>query len=84
MDTLISIGTLAAFAWSLYALFLGQAGMAGMTMTMGWTLSRGSGVHEIYLEVATAVTVFILAGRYAEARASAAPVPTWQLASPSR
>ncbi|WP_210505203.1 cation-translocating P-type ATPase [Naasia sp. SYSU D00057] len=68
MDTLISVGVLAAFGWSLYALFLGSAGMRGMTM--GWTLfpQTGSGGEELYLEVAAAVTVFILAGRYIEAR----------------
>ena len=69
MDTLISLGTLAAFAWSLYALFWGHAGMPGMKMPFDLTISRGSGTHEIYLEVAAGVTVFILAGRYFEARA---------------
>ena len=69
MDTLISVGVLAAFAWSLYALFLGDAGMPGMTMDFQLIPDRGSGAEEIYLEVATAVTVFMLAGRYFEARA---------------
>ena len=69
MDTLISIGVLAAFTWSLYALFIGDAGRPGMTMSMTFGLERGSGAHEIYLEVAAAVTTFILAGRYFEARA---------------
>jgi Cu+-exporting ATPase len=69
MDTLISLGTLAAFAWSIYALFWGHAGMPGMKMPFDLTISRGSGTHEIYLEVAAGVTVFILAGRYFEARA---------------
>ncbi len=69
MDTLISIGTLAAFAWSLYALFFGDAGVTGMTMEFQLTIQRGSGADEIYLEVAAAVTTFILAGRYFEARA---------------
>jgi Cu+-exporting ATPase len=69
MDTLISIGTLAAFGWSVYALFWGEAGVPGMTMPFSLSVSRGSGQHEIYLEVAAAVTTFILAGRYAEARA---------------
>ncbi len=69
MDTLISVGVLAAFSWSLYALFLGDAGRPGMTMPLRlW--SRGEhGGDEIYLEVAAAVTVFLLAGRYFEARA---------------
>jgi Cu+-exporting ATPase len=69
MDTLISVGTLAAFGWSIYALFWGGAGVAGMTMPFSLAVSRGSGQDEIYLEVASAVTTFILAGRYAEARA---------------
>jgi Cu+-exporting ATPase len=69
MDTLISVGVLAAFGWSLYALFVGDAGMPGMTMSFDLIPERGGGADEIYLEVATAVTVFILAGRYFEARA---------------
>ena len=69
MDTLISVGVLAAFGWSLYALFIGDAGMPGMTMGFDLIPERGAGVDEIYLEVAAAVTVFILAGRYFEARA---------------
>ena len=69
MDTLISIGTLSAFAWSLYALFIGDAGMPGMHMAFELTVSRSKGTDQIYLEVASAVTTFILAGRYAEARA---------------
>jgi Cu+-exporting ATPase len=69
MDTLISLGTLSAFAWSLYALFVGEAGMPGMTMAFQLSISQGSGADEIYLEVASAVTVFILAGRYFESRA---------------
>ena len=69
MDTLISVGVSAAFGWSLYALFFGGAGDPGMTMGFDLSLAKGSGEHEIYLEVAAAVTVFILAGRYFEARA---------------
>jgi Cu+-exporting ATPase len=69
MDTLISVGVIAAFGWSLYALFFGSAGMPGMRMTFLFVGDPGSGASEIYLEVASAVTVFILAGRYAEARA---------------
>jgi Cu+-exporting ATPase len=69
MDTLISLGVLAAFGWSLYALFLGGAGMPGMTMTFTLLPAAGGGADEIYLEVASAVTVFILAGRYVEVRA---------------
>jgi Cu+-exporting ATPase len=68
MDTLISVGVLAAFGWSLYALFFGMAGMSGMTMSWSLFAEPGTGGHEIYLEVAAAVTVFILAGRYFEAR----------------
>ena len=69
MDTLISLGVLAAFAWSLYALFIGEAGMPGMTMSFDLVPERGAGADEIYLEVASAVTVFMLAGRYFEASA---------------
>ncbi len=69
MDTLISVGTLAAFGWSLYALFLGDAGMTGMTMGFDLIADPSEGAGHIYLEVASAVTVFILAGRYFEARA---------------
>ncbi|WP_399552354.1 heavy metal translocating P-type ATPase [uncultured Cellulomonas sp.] len=69
MDTLISVGVLAAFGWSLYALFLGAAGRPGMRMAFDIVPDRGGGGHEIYLEVAAAVTVFILLGRYFEAGA---------------
>ncbi|HEU5104676.1 MAG TPA: heavy metal translocating P-type ATPase [Solirubrobacterales bacterium] len=69
MDTLISIGTLAALGWSLYALFLGDAGINGMKMPFDLIPERGGGADEIYLEVASVVTTFILAGRYFEARA---------------
>src|SRR5690606_7163925 len=69
MDTLISLGTSAAFVWSLYALFLGTAGMPGMTHGFSWTLERGDGAANIYLEVAAGVTMFVLAGRYFEKRA---------------
>jgi len=67
MDTLISIGTLAAFGWSLYALFLGTAGDMSMRHGFSLTPQRGMGSSQIYLEVAAGVTVFILAGRYFEA-----------------
>ncbi len=69
MDTLISLGVVSAFLWSLYALFLGSAGEPGMKMPFTLIPSRGSGAEEIYLEVAAGVTTFILAGRYFEARA---------------
>ena len=69
MDTLISVGVLAAFGWSLYSLFFGGAGEPGMEMPFTLVPSRGSGAEEIYLEVASGVTMFILAGRYFEARA---------------
>jgi P-type Cu+ transporter len=69
MDTLISVGVSAAFLWSLWALFLGGAGMPGMTMTFSLMPTTGDDVPHIYLEVAAAVTVFILLGRYLEARA---------------
>ena len=69
MDTLVSMGTLAAFTWTLYALFFGTAGMPGMKHTFELSVSRGDGSGNIYLEVAAGVTLFILAGRYFEARA---------------
>ena len=69
MDTLISLGVVAAFGWSVWALFWGEAGAPGMKMPFRLDVERGSGVHEIYLEVATALTVFILGGRYFEAKA---------------
>jgi P-type Cu+ transporter len=72
MDTLISLGTLSAWLWSLYALIFGEAGMAGMRMSFdlwaGGAIS-GEGADHIYLETAAVVTTFILAGRYFEARA---------------
>jgi Cu+-exporting ATPase len=68
MDTLISMGTLAAFGWSLYALFLGTAGTPGMTHPFELTIQRSDGSGNIYLEAAAGVTTFILAGRYFEAR----------------
>jgi len=69
MDTLVSVGVIAALGWSLYALFLGTAGEPGMTMSFHFFSEPGSGANEIYLEVASAVTVFLLFGRYIEARA---------------
>ncbi|MDH6197493.1 Cu+-exporting ATPase [Mycobacterium frederiksbergense] len=68
MDTLISMGTIAAFGWSLYALFLGTAGVPGMTHPFSLAVSHSDGTGNIYLEVAAGVTTFILAGRYFEAR----------------
>ncbi|WP_420116863.1 heavy metal translocating P-type ATPase, partial [Micromonospora sp.] len=68
MDTLVSLGTLAAFGWSLWALFLGDAGMPGMTHPFRLDIVRTDGAGNIYLEAAAGVTVFLLAGRYFEAR----------------
>ncbi|MFI7890438.1 heavy metal translocating P-type ATPase [Streptomyces sp. Cmuel-A718b] len=68
MDTLISVGTSAAFLWSVWALFFGTAGMAGMTHPFEFTIARSDGAGNIYLEAAAGVTAFILAGRYFEAR----------------
>ena len=72
MDTLISVGTLAALAWSVYALFLGTAGELGMTHPFELTIRRSDGAGNIYLEAAAGVTMFILAGRYLEARSKRA------------
>ncbi len=69
MDTLISMGVLAAWLWSVYALFFGDAGMTGMKMSFELVPERSAGTSEIYLEVASVVTTLILLGRYFEARA---------------
>ncbi|WP_033347176.1 heavy metal translocating P-type ATPase [Kitasatospora aureofaciens] len=68
MDTLVSLGTGAAFLWSLWALFFGDAGMPGMRHGFEFTIGRSDGTSDIYLEAAAGVTAFILAGRYFEAR----------------
>ncbi|MGW0606504.1 heavy metal translocating P-type ATPase [Streptomyces sp. NPDC002640] len=68
MDTLVSLGTLAAFGWSLWALFLGDAGMPGMRHAFTLTVSRGEASGTLYLEVAAGVTALILLGRWLEAR----------------
>lgn len=69
MDTLVSVGTISAFAWSLVALFFGHAGMPGMKMSFEFSLNRSGTADHLYLEVASAVIVFLLAGRYFEAKA---------------
>ncbi|RKR89462.1 Cu+-exporting ATPase [Micromonospora pisi] len=68
MDTLVSLGTTAAFGWSLWALFFGTAGTPGMVHPFSFDISRSDGSGNIYLEAAAGVTLFILAGRYFEAR----------------
>ncbi|MFE3636761.1 heavy metal translocating P-type ATPase [Streptomyces sp. NPDC059168] len=68
MDTLVSVGTLAAFGWSLWALFFGDAGMPGMHDEFRFTVSRMDGASTVYLEVASGVVALILLGRYLEAR----------------
>ncbi|WP_127573620.1 heavy metal translocating P-type ATPase [Georgenia faecalis] len=72
MDTLVSVGVLAATGWSLWALLLGGAGALGMRMTPQLFPAEGAsltpGMPELYFEVAAVVTTFLLAGRYAEAR----------------
>ena len=69
MDTLISVGTLSAWLWSLYALFIGDAGMNDMRMAFDVIPDPGAGADQIYLETAGIVTTFLLAGRYFEAKA---------------
>jgi P-type Cu+ transporter len=69
MDTLISMGTLTAWGWSVVALFFLDAGKPGMGMEFSLTPSRDAAGEQIYLEVASVVTTFLLAGRYFEARA---------------
>jgi Cu+-exporting ATPase len=68
MDTLISLGVVAATGWSLYALLWGGAGEVGMKMSLRLA-ARGTGTDDLYLEVASGVTLFLLTGRYLEARA---------------
>ncbi|MGE7389416.1 heavy metal translocating P-type ATPase [Streptomyces sp. NPDC004126] len=68
MDTLVSVGTLAAYAWSLWALFFGHAGTPGMRHGFDLTAGRTDGSSALYLEVAAGVVTFILLGRYLEAR----------------
>ena len=68
MDTLVSIGVIAALAWSAFAILFGTAGTIGMHMTFRW-IGSSEGQQELYFEVASAVTVFLLAGRYFEAKA---------------
>ncbi|MFA1549676.1 heavy metal translocating P-type ATPase [Actinomadura chokoriensis] len=68
MDTLISLGTLAAFGWSLWALFFGTAGELGIKHGFEFSMTRSDGSMNIYLEAAAGVTMFILAGRYFETR----------------
>ncbi|GGT31862.1 heavy metal translocating P-type ATPase [Streptomyces chromofuscus] len=69
MDTLVSLGVLASFAWSAYALFLGGAGVPGMRMPFSLLPSASDGVAYVYLEAAVAVPLFVLGGRFLEARA---------------
>ena len=69
MDTLISLGTLAAYGWSVVALFFLGAGEPGMTMSFDLVPEQGAGTTDIYFEVAAVVVTFLLAGRYFEARA---------------
>ncbi|MER5848142.1 heavy metal translocating P-type ATPase [Streptomyces sp. NPDC002012] len=69
MDTLVSLGVISSFAWSVYALFLGGAGAADMRMPFTLVPSVGGGIAHIYLEAAVAVPLFVLTGRFLEARA---------------
>ncbi|MBP8532696.1 cation-translocating P-type ATPase [Streptomyces sp. MK37H] len=69
MDTLVSLGVAASFAWSSYALFFGGAGDPGMRMPFSLVPTASDGVAHIYLEAAVGVPLFVLAGRYLEARA---------------
>jgi P-type Cu+ transporter len=68
MDTLISVGTISAYIWSLYALVFGNAGMTGMKMSYDFALRRDRNTEHLYFEVASAVIVFLLAGRYFESK----------------
>ncbi len=66
MDTLITMGTFAAYGWSVYALFFGAAGEAHMHHTMELFAWQADPTHNIYLEAAAGVTTFLLLGRYLE------------------
>ncbi|MFD8600354.1 heavy metal translocating P-type ATPase, partial [Kitasatospora sp. NPDC059646] len=68
MDTLVSLGTLAAFGWSVWALFLGDAGMPGMRHSFAFTAGPADASSTLYLETAAAVTTLILLGRRLEDR----------------
>ena len=68
MDTLITLGTTAAYVWSVWALFVGSAGEPGMTMEMS-ILPSHAGMDEIYLESVCVVITFLLLGRWFETRA---------------
>lgn len=69
MDTLVSLGVAVSFVWSSYALFLGGAGVPGMTMPLSLLPSASGEVAHVYLEVVVGVPLFVLAGRRLEARA---------------
>ncbi|MEU7423109.1 heavy metal translocating P-type ATPase [Streptomyces sp. NPDC040750] len=69
MDTLVSLGVMASFAWSAYALFFGGAGDPGMRMPLGLLPSASDGAAHVYLEAAAGVPLFVLTGRFLEARA---------------
>ncbi|MDH6127806.1 heavy metal translocating P-type ATPase [Kitasatospora sp. GP82] len=68
MDTLVSLGTLAAFGWSVWALFFGHAGMTGMRHEFSLSVGGGDAASSLYLEAAAGVTTLILLGRWLEAR----------------
>ncbi|MFG2454190.1 heavy metal translocating P-type ATPase [Streptomyces sp. NPDC048512] len=69
MDTLVSLGVVASFSWSAYALFLGGAGAPGMRMPFSLLPSASDGTAHVYLEAAVSVPLFVLTGRFLEARA---------------
>lgn len=69
MDTLISVGTLAAYLWSLWALIVGHAGRLGMKHEMAWRLERHASAGAVYFEAAVGIICFLLLGRYLESRA---------------
>ncbi|MFJ8796485.1 heavy metal translocating P-type ATPase [Streptomyces sp. NPDC102487] len=69
MDTLVSLGVVASFSWSAYALFFGGAGDPGMRMPFSLLPSASDGTAHVYLEAAVSVPLFVLTGRFLEARA---------------
>ena len=69
MDTLVSVGTITAMAWSVFAMVFGHAGEIGMVHRFELTLTRHDALGFVYFEAAVAIVAFLLLGRYIEAKA---------------
>ncbi len=77
MDTLVSVGVGASFGWSVYALLVGGAGMAGMRMPFVFTFTAAGGMT-LYFEATAGVTTAVLAGRYLRPGPGSGPGPRWR------